>query len=65
MTTIPDHQRRIHVATEAMSVLLIAPFTAALTFNRRVPAWARAGLGIVTIGILVVDGWLLTQWKKL
>lgn len=59
MHCIPEEQRKMHVTTEAIALITVAPFMFYLTAQRTLPPWARAaafGLGVST---LLIDGSLL------
>lgn len=63
-TCISDDRRAFHVATEAASVLLVAPFAVWLATRPGLPRWARAGAVALALGIVVVDGGLLATWSQ-
>lgn len=58
---IPEQQRQVHVVTEAIAVLVVAPFLFYLTAQRSLPPWARAVSFGVGVGTLLVDGSLLLR----
>lgn len=60
---VSPEQRRLHVATEALAVLGIAPFLLWLaTRDRALTPAERAGLWVLFGGTLIVDGTLLYGW---
>lgn len=63
---ISKSQQKVHQATEALAVFVAAPFTAwlALKPSDKLEPWERTGLGILTIGTLIVDGGLLISWLR-
>lgn len=63
-TCISPRQRQVHVASETVAVLVIAPFLAYLAQRRALPTWARVGAAAVAVGTLVVDGWLLSRYLR-
>lgn len=65
-TQIPAGQRSIHVSTEAISVLLMAPFFVWLaTRNRPLTEAEKRLLLTAAAGSVIVDGWLLYRFAQL
>lgn len=65
MRANPDKERRFHVATEALSVFVAAPFlTWVALANPTLPRWQRWGLLGLAAASIGVDGWLLYRWKE-
>ncbi len=56
----PD-QRRVHMATEALSLLVTVPFFFWLATELEQPALKTLATGL-GVGALVVDGWLLYRF---
>lgn len=63
-TTIPDRQRSVHMASEAVAVFAVAPFMFWLAFRKDLPGWARAASGLIGAGTLLIDGYLLLQYSQ-
>ncbi len=59
---ISEQQRRVHVWSETVAVVAVAPLLAYLATRRELPDWARLGLGAAAVGTLLVDGWLLSRY---
>ena len=64
LVAVPRSQRDLHVAAEWGAVLVVVPALAWVALNPRVPPAARAIAGWVAFASLLVDGYLLTQWKR-
>lgn len=64
VTCISEPRRRLHVATEAASVLTVAPFSFWLATRKELPSWARASAAVLGVAVLVVDGGLLLTWRR-
>lgn len=60
---IPESQRALHVRSETIAVVAIAPFMAWLATRRELPTWARVVSGLVAAGTLAVDGKLLSAYS--
>jgi len=61
---IPRLQRDLHIASELAAVFLVVPALAWVALNPRVPTTARTIAGTVALLTLVVDGALLSQWRR-
>lgn len=60
---VSSEQRQLHIATEAVAILGIAPFLLWLaTRDRALTPPERAGLWVLFGGTLIVDGTLLYRW---
>lgn len=60
-TSVSPRQRSVHQLTEFLAVLGI-PFFVWLTFNRKLPGWARLLAAVYGVGTVVVDAGLLATW---
>lgn len=58
---INPQQQRLHVASELVAVLLVAPVTLYMASKATDPTTRAIGMAI-GIGTLAVDGWLLLRW---
>ncbi|KKN38315.1 hypothetical protein LCGC14_0754600 [marine sediment metagenome] len=56
-------RRKVHVASERLALLVGVPFLIWASFQTPVAA-ARIGLRIFAATSLLVDGWLLSRWRK-
>ena len=56
-------RRRLHIATEALSMAVAVPFLLWASAVTPHPA-AKAGLRVLAIVTALVDGYLLTRWRK-
>ena len=61
---IPEAQRRVHIATEALALIVVAPFSLWLATRKDLPPLARVTAGAIGVGTLLVDGALLLQWRS-
>jgi hypothetical protein len=65
MPTISQSQRDLHVWSEAAALVVVAPLlTYVAVTQRQLPPWQRWGLLGVAVGTLLIDGWLLTRWRR-
>lgn len=62
---ITRRQRNLHVATEAMAVLFVAPLLGWIAYTGRVSESSRIALGAIVIGTLLVDGHLVTKYRRM
>jgi hypothetical protein len=61
---IPEEQRRLHVTSEALALVIVTPFMFYVSAQRELPPWARAtsfGIGVSTA---LIDGWLLWRYAS-
>ena len=62
---ISPERKNIHMASEAIAVLTIAPFLIAVGLSKKpidpISKKVLVGLGV---GTLVLDGYLLSKWKQ-
>ena len=59
----PEQQASLHMVTEAIAVLAIAPITFYIArSNPELPKWQRNFLYGVAAVTVVVDGYLLIKW---
>ncbi len=65
MGGMTPHRRKLHMGAEALAVFAIGPLLIAtgLTKNRISPG-AKRGLVALGVGTIVLDGYLLSKWKK-
>ena len=64
-TNISAAQRRVHVSSEALAVLVVAPFLLyAATRERQLTPVEKGLLVTAAIGTFVVDGWLLSRYAQ-
>jgi hypothetical protein len=61
---IPESQRQLHATSEALAVVVAAPFLFWLSANPRLPPWARVTAAVMGAGTLLVDGYLLTRMVR-
>lgn len=62
---LPAQRRDFHVVTQALSVLVLAPFLIYLaTRKRELKPWERNGLIVAGVACIVVDGWLLYRYTQ-
>ncbi len=61
---IPEAQRRVHIATEALALLVIAPFSFWIATRKELPPLARVTAGAIGVGTLLIDGALLLEWHR-
>lgn len=61
---IDPAQRRVHVASELIAVLLVVPFGLYLAADSRQRSWVRLAGGALAVGTLIVDGSLLLRWAQ-
>lgn len=60
---ITPGQRLVHVTTEAASILVYVPFLVWLSYQKKLPPWARRLSLVLGVAALVVDGGLLLRWR--
>lgn len=60
MSHVPNWQRRIHIATEAIAVAVFVPWL--LAAAKAAPEPHKGRLKLMAVGALVVDGYLLYRW---
>ncbi len=60
MTPVPEWQRSVHIAAEALAIALIVPLLLLAAKDARPPHKKR--LRAIALGTLVVDGLLLWSW---
>jgi hypothetical protein len=59
----PHAQKKLHVASEALALAVVAPVTAYIAHaNPELPRWQRGFLFATAVGTLLVDGYLLAEW---
>lgn len=63
-TCITPRQRDLHVATEAIALVAVAPFMLWLSRRRELEPWARRTALGIAVGTLVVDGYLLSRYVR-
>ena len=61
---VPQSQVSVHVASEAVALLVAVPLLLATASTPRPTDIQRRGLRALAVGTLLVDGWLLTQWAR-
>lgn len=61
---ITEPQRRAHIASEAVALAVVAPFTLWLATRRELPVAARALSGVIGATTLVVDGVFIARYLK-
>lgn len=60
---VSPHQRDLHILTEALAVVVIAPFLGYVaTRPRELTTFERVGIWGIVAGTLLVDGFLLYRW---
>jgi hypothetical protein len=59
---ISDKQRRLHMRSELLAVLVVAPFSFWLASRRELPRGARVAAGVLGVATLAVDGYLLSRY---
>ena len=57
-------RRRIHVGTELLAVAIAVPMLWSIAAAPRLTDSHRSFLRLLAVGTLLVDGWLLLQWKR-
>lgn len=62
VTCIPPRQRDLHVATEAIALVVVAPFMLWLSRRRELEPWARRTALTIGVGTLLIDGYLLSRY---
>ena len=63
-TMIPSRQRQVHMVSETVAVLAVAPFMFWLALRKDLPKWARVASGLIGAGTVLIDGYLLFQYAK-
>lgn len=59
---VPQSQRQLHVASESIALLVIAPFLLGVAQTPTLTPAQRQGLRATAIATILVDGYLLTRW---
>ena len=60
---IPESQRQLHIATEAIGTFMVPPFLVWASYQTDNPI-ARWGLRAIAAGSVGVDGYLLSRWGQ-
>lgn len=63
-TCITEQQRQVHVVSELVALVFVAPLLGYVATRRELPDWARYGVGAAALGTLLVDGWLLRRYLR-
>lgn len=61
---VAPSQVRLHRVSELVAVLGLAPLLVYVALAASPPRWARTGLVAAAIGTVLIDGYLLTQWRR-
>jgi len=61
---VPQSRVSVHIASEAVALLVAVPLLLATAANPRPTDAQRRGLRALAFGTMLVDGWLLTQWAR-
>lgn len=61
---VSPERRDFHIATELLSLAVTMPLTWIASKSPGIDSTIAAGLKAVSVGTLISDGWLLTQWGK-
>lgn len=59
---IEEEQRNLHVVSETIAVVAVAPFMFWLAAREELPTWSRWVSGLIGLGTVLVDGGLLVRY---
>lgn len=59
---MPQNHKNLHIITEALAVFIITPIIIYIALKQS-NDWYKYFLIILAIGTLIVDGYLLSQYK--
>jgi hypothetical protein len=62
---IPESQVRLHRTAETLAIVAVAPFMLYLASRKSLPQWARTSAGVIALGTLLIDGYLLSRWSQI
>ena len=61
---VSAERRRVHVGAEALALAVVVPLLWNIASAPRLTDSHRAFLRLLAMATLLVDGWLLWQWKR-
>ncbi len=60
---VDETQRSLHISTELLAVAVAVPILWGIAAAPKLTTKHRTFLRVLAVSTLIVDGWLLWQWK--